>query len=504
MQKIACHDFAERQGWVITEEYCEKGVSGSKVHADKRDAIQQLKQNALNKEFDILLVFMFDRIGRIDDETPFVVEWFVEQGIEVWSVQEGEQRFDTHVDKLMNYIRFWQAAGESAKTSARIKTRMRQLTEEGNYVKGAPPFGYRLEKRGRLNKKGFEVCDLVIAEDEAPNVRLVFEMTVFKNMGTHFIAKMLNEEGVRTHKGALFTNANIKRILENKIYCGYIVSGDVSSPKKEEIVIVSEEMWNRAQEIVRQREKINEEKRKISIRSQGDNLLSGNIFCAHCGKRLVYTAFDKNYEKKDGTITPYRIRRYQCSSRTWKRVGCDGFSSYSADRVEPIVLEVVKDVFSRISDVPETKAVECKMKAQLSEAKAYQKSLVVQLDKLIRQQEKLQLEIANSLTGDSIYSSDDLAISLRTVKAKMSETEKKLEEANKVIEQGKQAAEAVVPMYNRFISWANTFEKMSVEEKRAVLSELISRIEVGKGYDVKIILNIDYEQFCNSWNAVAV
>ena len=144
------------------------------------------------------------------------------------------------------------------------------------------------------------------------------------------------------------------------------------------------------------------------------------------------------------------------------------------------------------------------MKAQLSEAKAYQKSLVVQLDKLIRQQEKLQLEIANSLTGDSIYSSDDLAISLRTVKAKMSETEKKLEEANKVIEQGKQAAEAVVPMYNRFISWANTFEKMSVEEKRAVLSELISRIEVGKGYDVKIILNIDYEQFCNSWNAVAV
>ena len=144
------------------------------------------------------------------------------------------------------------------------------------------------------------------------------------------------------------------------------------------------------------------------------------------------------------------------------------------------------------------------MKSQLSEAKALQKRLMLQLDKLIKQQEKLQLEIANSLTGDSIYSSDDLAISLRTVKAKMSETEKKLEEANKVIEQGKQAAEAVVPMYKRFISWANTFDNMSVEEKRAVLSELISRIEVGKGYDVKIILNIDYEQFCNSWNAVAV
>ena len=31
------------------------------------------------------VVFMFDRIGRIDDETPFIVEWFVKKaGIEVW------------------------------------------------------------------------------------------------------------------------------------------------------------------------------------------------------------------------------------------------------------------------------------------------------------------------------------------------------------------------------------------------------------------------------------
>ena len=70
-------------------------------------------------KFDILLVFMFDRIGRIADETPFVVEWFVKNGIKVWSTQEGEQRFDSHTDKLTNYIRFWQADGESEKTSIR-------------------------------------------------------------------------------------------------------------------------------------------------------------------------------------------------------------------------------------------------------------------------------------------------------------------------------------------------------------------------------------------------
>ena len=85
MQKIACHEFAEKQGWLIEKEFLEKGVSGFKVSANDRDAIQDLKEAALNKEFNVLLVYMFDRLGRRDDETPFVVEWFAKQGIEVWS-----------------------------------------------------------------------------------------------------------------------------------------------------------------------------------------------------------------------------------------------------------------------------------------------------------------------------------------------------------------------------------------------------------------------------------
>ena len=76
MQKNACHDFVIRQNdWSILKEFSEKGVSGYKVSAQNRDAIQELKDAAVKNEFDVLLVFMFDRIGRIDDETPFVVEW---------------------------------------------------------------------------------------------------------------------------------------------------------------------------------------------------------------------------------------------------------------------------------------------------------------------------------------------------------------------------------------------------------------------------------------------
>ena len=107
MQRLTCRNFSQSMGWEIVVELVEKGVSGFKVSANDRDAIQDLKEMALKKEFDILLVFMFDRLGRIENETPFVLQWFVEHGIEVWSANEGQQKIETHVDKLMNYIRFW-------------------------------------------------------------------------------------------------------------------------------------------------------------------------------------------------------------------------------------------------------------------------------------------------------------------------------------------------------------------------------------------------------------
>lgn len=94
MQRRECHRFCEKMGWTIVHEEQEDGVSGHKVRAENRDKLQIIKERAKQGKFDILLVFMFDRIGRIADETPFVVEWFVKNGIRVWSTQEGEQRFD--------------------------------------------------------------------------------------------------------------------------------------------------------------------------------------------------------------------------------------------------------------------------------------------------------------------------------------------------------------------------------------------------------------------------
>ena len=178
MQRKACREFAEKMGWTIVSEEQETGVSGYKVSADDRDKLQLVKKRAEQGKFDILLVFMFDRLGRKSDETPFVVEWFVRKGIRVWSVQEGEQRFESHTDRLTNYIRFWQADGESQKTSIRTKTALGQMVEEGRFRGGKTPYGYRLEKSGILNKRKREVNKLVIDDAEAEVIRMMFDLCV--------------------------------------------------------------------------------------------------------------------------------------------------------------------------------------------------------------------------------------------------------------------------------------------------------------------------------------
>ena len=76
----------------MEKEYIELGVSGYKLSESKRDVLQDIKKDVLKKEIDVLLVFMFDRIGRREEETPFVVEWLINEGIEVWSVKEGQRK----------------------------------------------------------------------------------------------------------------------------------------------------------------------------------------------------------------------------------------------------------------------------------------------------------------------------------------------------------------------------------------------------------------------------
>lgn len=48
--------------------------------------------------------------------------------------------------------------------------------------------------------------------------------------------------------------------------------------------------------------------------------------------------------------------------------------------------------------------------------------------------------------------------------------------------------------YDEFLGWANEFYLASVPRKRAILVELLEKVEVGRGYKVTIYIRENYQQ----------
>ena len=502
MQREACHEFAEKMGWTIGKEFLEKGVSGFKVSASNRDAIQVLKAAALNKEFDILLVFMFDRIGRIDDETPFIVEWFVKQGIRVWSVQEGEQRFESHVDKLMNYIRFWQASGESEKTSMRIKTCMQQLKAEGSYTGGPVPFGYTLVNTGRLNKKGREVHDLAVDPVEADWIREIFSKTVNEGYGTFRCAELLNKNGVKTHKGSKFTSNSINRILRNKLLTGYVISGDTESPHLKHLQIIDKMTFERAQNILEQRMVKNEETREIARKTQTRQLLSGIMVCVHCGGHLSTQKHIDRHTRQDGTEYLKVQPKYVCYHKSRGLCQCSGSTTYQVKRLDDAVCDLIRDMFTGIKESPDEAVLKKSFDKEMAGYRAKITKLNREAEKQEQQLEKLESEVADSLMGNSRFTPDLLSKVIKSTEEKIAETKTAIDTLKSEMTGKKKAMESVKPMYEVFAGWAKEFDESTIEKKKMIISQLVSRIEVYKGYKIKVTLNMNYQEFCDNWDVL--
>lgn len=500
MQKTSCREFAERNGWTILKEFQEKGVSGFKVSASDRDAIQDLKTAAEKKEFDVLLVFMFDRIGRIDDETPFVVEWFIKHGIEVWSVNEGEQRMDSHVDKLMNYIRFWQANGESQKTSARVKTRLNQMTLDGKFTGGVAPFGYKLIKSGEINKKGKELMDIVIDDDEAPVVKMIFNMTIKEGYGSYRMADYLNSQGIRTHNNSKFQCNTVNRILKNKLYCGYMISGGIESPYIERLQIIDENVFEQAQYILNQRSNKNEEKKQIARTTKGSTLLSGNIYCAHCGQKMVSTSYVDKYDRADGSQYKVRRQRYICTNKAMKRGECDGQSAYVAHRIDGAVLATLKDYLAKIKSTPKDIALEKRYKSEISGYKRKQTKTEKEIDKLKRQVVELSAEIGRSLLGESRFTPDMLSASIDNTNTLLNKKEIELNDIKYKLTNQQIAMGKLDFYYSQFKTWAEEFDNSTMEQKKMIACQLIREINISRGYEIEIVFDINYEQFILTGN----
>lgn len=495
MQRRECHRFCEKMGWTIVHEEQEDGVSGHKVRAENRDKLQIIKERAKQGKFDILLVFMFDRIGRIADETPFVVEWFAKNGIRVWSTQEGEQRFDNHTDKLTNYIRFWQADGESEKTSIRTKTALGQLVEDGGFKGGFAPYGYDLVKSGRINKRKHEVFELAVNADEASVVRIIYDKYVQEGFGAQRIATYLNNLGYRARTGKMWHHATVRGILCNLTYTGVLRCGESRSELLPHLQIIEPELFETAQRIRENRMRAIEQEHRVPMNTLGQNLLAGNVFCGHCGSRLSLTTSGKAYPCKEDPTRVIKRVRYICYGKTRKQTECDGQTGYTAHILDGIIDKVVRQIFERMKVASKSEVVGVRYREKMEQQKALLRSVKADYTKAAAELDALKSEVVKAIKGESSFSKELLASLILDAERKCQELQAALEQAQADYDAGEATLQALNSQYDDMISWAEMYDSASVESKKMIVGCLIRRVEVYRGYRVHIDFNIDFKQF---------
>ena len=495
VQRKACREFAAKMGWTIVHEEQENGVSGYKVSASDRDKLQLLKERAEQGKFDILLVFMFDRLGRKSDETPFVVEWFVKHGIRVWSVNEGEQRFESHTDRLTNYIRYWQADGESQKTSIRTKTALGQMVQEGRFRGGSAPYGYRLAPSGIFNERKHEVYKLEIDEDEARVVRMMFNLCVGSGYGRCKIANLISSQGIQTRTGGNWHEATVGHILHNITYMGVLRSGESQSEVFPELQIIDPATFELAQKLMTERVNEFNEQRTLPRNTSGQSMLSGNVFCGHCGGRLTLTTNGTVRKNADGVQVARRRIRYVCYNKTRHRIECNGQTGYTMHILDGMVTEVLHQIFDRMKAVREDEIVSRTQMNVTADVKNQFTAAKREFAKATKEYEAVKAKLMAIIRGESSLPESVISEMAEEAKRKMMAASEKVSALNSEMEQSNDRTNEIRRDYRNIMKWSEIFDSSDMAVKKMIAGYLIKKISVYSGYRLHIEFNINFAQF---------
>ena len=298
--------YAERNDILVDPDYIftDAGISGRR--ANKRPEFQRMISVAKSKQkpFDIILVWKFSRFARNQEESIVYKSLLRKEcGVEVVSISEdvGDNIFGSLIERNIE----WFDEFYSIQLSHEVRTKMTLVAEKG-MVQTAPPFGY--------SKKHHETLQIV--PSEAKWIKWIFS-SFLAGKSILSIATHLNDCGVRTHRGNKFDNRGIEYILRNPMYCGYVRwtptgitlskriydSEDTIVKKGDFEPIISEEIFQQAQELLRKRKR--NRKKYAKPNDVKGHWLSGLVRCSNCGSNLAYSKAHNGFQC-------YRYAKGQC------------------------------------------------------------------------------------------------------------------------------------------------------------------------------------------------
>ena len=71
----------------------------------------------------------------------------------------------------------------------RVKDTAQKLAEQGKFMGGKAPYGYRLDYSGEVSKHGRALKHLVVIPEQAELVRLIYSLSLNREFGSARIAR---------------------------------------------------------------------------------------------------------------------------------------------------------------------------------------------------------------------------------------------------------------------------------------------------------------------------
>lgn len=303
-------DFCKQHGICIYDVYIDDGYTGTNFN---RPGFNRLMEDAKAKRINVVIVKDLSRFGRNYLQVgSYISEIFPQMNVRFIAISDDVDtaRVDTDYDLMLpikNVFNEYYPADCSRKTKQAFLTK----AMNGEYIGSFAVYG--------LLKSQDDHHVLEINPEVASNVVWIFEMAAYQGYGYNKIAKVLKENRVLTpsaYRAQLLKRpydkdpydwnlATVRKILQDKTYLGFLISGRRRkvSFKSKRIVRQEEEDWIMLPGIVPQlisqqlwddaHEKL--ESRKRTGSSGFNNIFAGLIKCDKCGHALgIANASDRN------------------------------------------------------------------------------------------------------------------------------------------------------------------------------------------------------------------
>lgn len=504
--------------WKLDEkEYFEGSNSGYKNAVADRDVLQEAYKDAEKKEYDILVAYKDDRIGRRMWEIGGYVMSLKSLGVDIYTVKDGliSPESDDIMGQMVLALRYGNAQKSSSDTGMRVRDTAKKLVEQGKFMGGKAPYGYTLELSGEISKHGRALKHLVIVPEQAEVVKKIYYLSLNKEFGSAKIARTLNldEKYKMLAPNDFWKSGTITSILTNPIYAGYTVYNRrerlngtyhrldndewiIAKERNEDITIIDELIWNQVQYSRKQRgnkymKKLENQDVTVITRNDGLLPLVDVLHCGYCGCKMVNgTRYNYWTMKYTGERRTSKIAIYKCQN-AWQGIPHDKTRQFRADWIEPIVFDSIAEYIEKLQ---ENEDVFMQIQENHQKEKSIKEKSLQQeqekLDKIRKYITVMEDNIPKAMTGEYPLSLDKL---VELINKKKQEEEKQLEiirQKEDDINNSNISLKDWEDVRSNIPTWKEILVNADNASKRVLVNKLIERIDVTKE-EVKIKFKIN-------------